>query len=107
MPQPPFATAGPPSYGRPVNRRNCAARPAHAAAWNRAHRSSCDLLATKPLITSDTCWASTLHRLNASAMTICPSRCAGTELRAPLKEPIGVRAAPAITTSDTCKLRLR
>ena len=54
---------------------------------------------TFPMSTSSTCSGFTPARFSASAMAIAPSLVAGTSANAPPKVPMGVRAAPAMTTS--------
>src|SRR5262249_45892799 len=57
-----------------------------------------------PRMTSVTWPGSTLARFSASVMATCPRKEAATPLKAPLNAPIGVRAAPTITTSVIASL---
>jgi len=54
---------------------------------------------TLPMSTSSTCSGLTPARFNASAIAVAPSLVAGTSANAPPKVPMGVRTAPAMTTS--------
>jgi len=58
---------------------------------------------TDPMYTSSTASLSQFARFSASCMARAPNLGAGMDANVPLKEPIGVRAAPTITTS--CSLR--
>jgi hypothetical protein len=51
-------------------------------------------------MTSETSAASTEARLSASVITTAPRSCAGTVESEPLKEPMAVRTALAMTISD-------
>src|SRR5712675_1911768 len=52
-----------------------------------------------PRITSETSAGSVLARISAALIAAVPRSCAGTLAKPPLKEPTGVRAPEAMTTS--------
>jgi hypothetical protein len=72
--------------------------PARRAAW-RAGFWPCPAVRTWPRMTSSISPASNPARLMAERMAASPSRWAGSEAKAPLKLPTGVRRAAVMTTS--------
>src|SRR5690625_393044 len=73
-------------------------RPAAICAW-RAGFCPCAAVSTCPKMVSDTASFSTPARSSAASIAAAPSSWAGTLAKAPLKLPIAVRAAEAMTTS--------
>ena len=73
--------------------------PALTDAW-RAGFWPCPADRIWPMMTSETAPGSTPARSSAASIATWPRKWAGTLLSAPLKAPIGVRAALAITISD-------
>jgi len=71
-------------------------RPASNPAW-RAGACPCPAGSTQPMSTSSTVRAPAAS--SAARIAAPPRRAAGTPSKSPWKPPIGVRAAPAITTS--------
>ena len=67
-------------------------------AW-RAGFWPCAAVRIWPITTSDTLPGTTCARDSAARIATSPRVAAGTALRAPLKLPTGVRAAPAMTMS--------
>ncbi len=72
--------------------------PAKRAAW-RAGAWPTPACRTFPITTSSTADGETPDRSRAARIAVAPSRGAGTADSEPMKEPMGVRAAPTITTS--------
>ena len=76
------------SFGTPAAIAAC-----RAGFWPVSAVSTC------PMMTSSTSSPATFERSSAASMATLPRLEAGTVAKAPLKAPIGVRAALAIITS--------